>query len=493
VGTAGNITPDTLTDTLTFAEGNRWINLAADATNDKITISHYVKNFTETTSALDFNTTSNGKTFTVQTIGWDRAGHLISSDKKTFTLPDNFKTLAIGNTGKTTVSFDTATDGNLVADTLVDTATFDIGNRWLSYVANTNGDKVTIYHAAPDANSTSTNTTQTGNETPAFGATFKIPEVKYDEAGHIFKVGTHTVKIPLPSLVQDNTGNVMTGLALSDTEGKFTITKEDLGTLTLGTYSKGNDNSDVAATDTLAQALSKLQTQINDEENARAKAIRDLIGGEELNAAFDTIKEISDWLAGNDNNVDGVIDAIATLTGADDVEGSVKKQIKDAIEALDVNDAAEEGKYISEISEKDGKITVKREDLPTYTLTPGEENGTVKLNENEVKVTGLGTASFKNEEDFASANILETATFDYVLPEEEVEPVAKEPDDIGDDVTNQEPEGETPEESVNKQTIAWLFNKVAELEAKIRELEYRHALDDVENGNIGESGENPPT
>ena len=404
VGAAGNITPDTLTDTLTFAEGNRWINLAADATNDKITISHYVKNFTETTSALDFNTESNGKTFTVQTIGWDRAGHLISSDKKTFTLPDNFKTLAIGNTGKAAVSFGAATDGNLVADTLVDTATFDIGNRWLSYVANVDGDKVTLYHTAPDANSTSTNTTQTGNETPNFGATFYIPEVKYDEAGHIFKVGTHTVKIPLPSLVQDDTGNVMTGLALSDTEGKFTITKEDLGTLTLGTYTKGTDNGDVAATDTLAQALSKLQTQINDEENARAQAIRDLIGGEELNAAFDTIKEISDWLAGNDTDADKVIDAIATLTGAEEIEGSVKKQIKDAID-------------------------------------------------------GLGTAASKNEEDFAAADILNTATFDYIIPNEHIMPVEGEDELIEEEVV------------INKQTIAWLFNKVGELEARIKVLE----------------------
>ena len=445
VGTAGNITPDTLTDTLTFAEGNRWINIAADATNDKITFSHYVKNFNETTSALDFNETSNGKTFTVQSIGWDRAGHLISSDKKTFTLPDNFKTLTIGNSGKSIVSFDTATDGNLVADTLVDTATFDIGNRWLTFVANTGSDKVTLYHAAPDANSTCTNTTQTGNETPAFGATFKIPEVKYDEAGHIFKIGTHTVQIPLPSLTQDDSGNVMTGLALSDTEGKFTITKEDLGTLTLGTYSKGNDNGDVAATDTLAQALSKLQTQINDEENARAKAIKDLLGGENINAAFDTIQEIAAWLEGNDSGADGIIDAVATLNGADTVEGSVKKQIKDAIEALDVSDSEQTGKYVSAVSEADGKISVSRKDLPTYTLSAGAENGSVKLNETEVKVTGIDTAAFKKVEDFAAADILETAKFEYSNPE-------------------------TTE--VEEQTIAWLFEKIAELENRIKTIEF---------------------
>lgn len=473
VGTVGEIVPDTLTDTLTFAEGNRWINLAADANNDKLTISHYVKNFTETTSALDFNNAANGKTFTVQTIGWDRAGHLISSDKKTFTLPDNFKTLAIGNTGKAIVSFDTATDGNLVADTLVDTATFDIGNRWLAYVANANGDKVTLYHTAPDANSASTNTTQTGNETPNFGATFLIPEVKYDEAGHIFKVGTHTVKIPLPSLENDTTGNVMTNLELEPATGKFTITKENLSSLALTGYTKGSDNGDVAATDTLAEALSKLQTQINDEENARAKAIRDLLGGEEINAAFDTIKEISDWLSGNDSGADGIIDAIATLTGADDVDGSVKKQIKDAIEALDATDEAVTGKYISEVSQTDGKITVKREELPTYTLTSGEENGTVKLNEEEVKVTGLGTAAFKNEEDFALADILETATFEYIVPTEHIMPAddeiteGEEIDGNGADDLLQNEE----EIVVSKQTIAWLFNKVAELEARIKVLE----------------------
>jgi hypothetical protein len=426
-GAVGEITPDTLTDTLTFAEGNRWINIAADKDNDKLTFSHYVKQFNETTSALDFNNTTNGKTFTVQTIGWDRAGHLISSDKKTFTLPDNFKTLAITNTGSDVVSAVVANSGNLTADTLVDTATFDAGNRWLAYVANEEADRVAIYHVAPDANSQSTLTTQTGDETPNFGATFLIPEVKYDETGHIFKVGTHTVKIPLPSLTDDETGNVMTALALDPAIGKFTITKENLSSLKLDGYTKGSDNSDVAAEDTLAEALSKLQTQINDEENARAKAIRDLLGGEEINAAFDTIKEISDWLAGNDSGADGIIDAIATLTGEEDVDGSVKQQIKAVVDTL-------------------------------------------------------GTAASKNEEDFATSDVLETTTFDYIVPTAHIMPAegeeieGEEPDPNGADDLLQNEE----EVVVTKQTIAWLFNKVAELEARIQVLEAEKVSSDEE-------------
>lgn len=328
-GAVVDITPDDMHDILTFAEGNKWINISGNNTSKTYTISHYVKNFTQTTSTLDFNTISNGKTFTVQTIGWDRAGHIISSDKKTFTLPDNFKNLAVTNTGSAVVNLGSATPGTIVADNLVDTATFDAGNRWITLAADTTNDKITFYHAAPDASSASTNTTVTGDETPNFGATFSIPEVKYDETGHIFKVGTHTVKIPKPSLTNDNTGNVMTGLSLTDTTGAFTITKENLSSLLLTGYTKGTSANAIAATDTLGGALSKLQTQIDTEVSTRST----------LRTEFDV------------------------LNGANTVEGSVKKQIKDAVEALDVTDTAVAKQFVSAVSETDGKITVARRAL----------------------------------------------------------------------------------------------------------------------------------
>lgn len=75
-------------------------------------------------------------------------------------------------------------------------------------------------------------------------------------------------------------------------------------------------------------------------------------------------------------------------------QGSIAGQINAAIGALDVTDKAEAGKYVSSVSEADGKISVTREDLPTYTLVEGTNNGTVKFNGAEVKVYGLGSAAY---------------------------------------------------------------------------------------------------
>jgi hypothetical protein len=75
-------------------------------------------------------------------------------------------------------------------------------------------------------------------------------------------------------------------------------------------------------------------------------------------------------------------------------QGSIAGQINAAIGALDVTDKAEAGKYVSAVSEVDGKIVVSREDLPVDTLTTGSANGTVAFNGTDVAVKGLGSAAF---------------------------------------------------------------------------------------------------
>lgn len=52
--------------------------------------------------------------------------------------------------------------------------------------------------------------------------------------------------------------------------------------------------------------------------------------------------------------------AIATLNGNDTTAGSVAKKIKDAIAALDVTDTAVANKFVTAVSETDGKISVSR-------------------------------------------------------------------------------------------------------------------------------------
>ena len=61
---------------------------------------------------------------------------------------------------------------------------------------------------------------------------------------------------------------------------------------------------------------------------------------------------------------------------------------------MDVTDAAVTGKYVSAVSETDGKISVERADLPTYTLATGAANGTVAFNGSDVAVKGLASAAY---------------------------------------------------------------------------------------------------
>lgn len=64
-----------------------------------------------------------------------------------------------------------------------------------------------------------------------------------------------------------------------------------------------------------------------------------------------------------DVNLKGLQDQINSLTGG---AGSIATQINNAINDLNVTDAAEDGKYVSSVSETAGKITVTRAALPDY-------------------------------------------------------------------------------------------------------------------------------
>ena len=77
---------------------------------------------------------------------------------------------------------------------------------------------------------------------------------------------------------------------------------------------------------------------------------------------------IAGEIAALDAQVKTNADAIDTLNGADTVTGSVAKSIKDAVEALDVTAVGGTGKYITTVSQTDGKVEAVAEDL-TATAT----------------------------------------------------------------------------------------------------------------------------
>ena len=75
------------------------------------------------------------------------------------------------------------------------------------------------------------------------------------------------------------------------------------------------------------------------------------------------------------------------------------KTADDAIKALDVTDTAVAGKYVSAVSETDGKITVTRADLPTLSVKTGSEQfAAVNNHEVEIKTTALNTVGLTKTE-----------------------------------------------------------------------------------------------
>ena len=269
-------------DTLTFEASNRWIKFDNN-TNDTIKIGHKLSVFESGKANTSYGQAKDlaiadldvNNQFTIPILRFDEAGHINFAEQHTINLPENFTTINIANSGLNVVNVPNNVEGDLTADTLTDTVKLDSGNRWIKLVADSNNNKVSFVHAAAGT-APAKNTTQTGDETPAFGSTFSIPEVKYDETGHIASVSTHTVKIPLPSLnaaLSEDNASVITGLSFTDTTGTLSQANKKVGTLLLTDYTANTDSTDISASDSINGAFGKLQYQINQEELNRANAI----------------------------------------------------------------------------------------------------------------------------------------------------------------------------------------------------------------------------
>ena len=415
----GTISADKLTDTLNLAAGNRWIQMSHDADTDTITFKHYVSKFTQSTDSTDLD---NSNTFTVQELAWDNAGHLTGSTKRTYTLQDGYKNVAVANSGASTTTTVAAAAGTLTAATQVDQFTMDTGNRWIVLTADATNKKVTISHAAPGTASTSKG--DTSAQTPNFGDTFKVLSAGIDQTGHVKSLAEHTVKIPLPSLTDTDTGNVVTGLSLTAATGAFTLSKKNVGTLALTGYTAPSENTTqtLAATDTINGAFSKVQSY--------------------LTSLTNTINE------------------------------------------LDVTDNSANGEFVNSVSQTNGKISVTRTAFtPSIEITDGTSNALPKINvtingvsgtakditqatTGKYGVTKLSSSTSSSSEvvaatpkavkaayDLAAAAIAQTATFEYDLTK----------------VATYTTELSALTEA--KLTVEQLTKKVATLEARIAELE----------------------
>lgn len=416
------IIADNTQDALTVASTNKWIRMSASDSNDTLSIGHEVHDFEAGNANAKYGLEADvsvanldaDNTFEVPVLKFDEAGHITFAETHTVTVPENFDKVAVTVTGKDSVAVNGASAAATIqADTLTDTLTFDVGNRWIQLAGNNGADKITVYHAGPGAQ---TNTTKVGAETPDYGVAFNIPEVKYDEAGHISGVTTHTVTFPTPSLndLTASDSSVITGLSMTDGKLAITQTNANVGTRVLTEYALGTNNADVAATDSINAAFGKLQVQMHEEETNRANAITNL-----NNALTQTINDLDTKLSNNlsseaqerakqdgilqdnidaeelartnaDNTLQGNINTEAEERAKQDgiLQTNIDAEIlnrENAIKALSYTNAAVSGFYVSEVSQTNGKISVTRAELPDYSANWNRIEELEKLTEAQDK------------------------------------------------------------------------------------------------------------
>ena len=282
--TANIIKADSLSDNLTFNTGNKWIRLAGtdeNATEDIITISHEIHNIRSSTNAEDMDTETNKKDkFTTQVVQWDNAGHIVSHDTKTWTLPNSIHDLEV--TGTSSESDNPAgTNGTIIAGTTFDVVKLNASNKWVRLTADPTNNSITFGHLVQGTagiynndeytfNKTENDTVQTG----VFGGSVTLHGYQTDNAGHIIANQTYSLKLPEGSYSEsggDVGSNVLTSLSFTPASGAFVGTKVNIGTLKITGYSTVDMTAQaISANNTLNQALAYLQLEIN-AETARAE------------------------------------------------------------------------------------------------------------------------------------------------------------------------------------------------------------------------------
>lgn len=148
---------------------------------------------------------------------------------------------------------------------------------------------------------------------------------------------------------------------------------------------------------------------IND-VSTRVKNIEDLIGDASTGDTDDVInkvREVLDWFK---NLPEDSSTAVELFKDVND--------LKTKVAAATVTDTAVDGKYVSAVSQKDGKITVERADLPTLSVKEGSANYVAVDNHQvEIMTSTLGdmvgmTVKYKD----ADGGVVDTKDKTHTIP-----------------------------------------------------------------------------
>lgn len=249
--------------------------------------------------------------------------------------------------------------------------------------------KRTIVEDLPDAEGADENTiymvgTGAGSEDSAYEEYMVIN-------GAFEKIGSS--KVDLTNYAEKTYVDAAKQEAISTAAGDAT-TKADAAEQNAKTYADGLiaglDVEDSAQSGKYVSAVAEVDGKIQ-VTRADLPAAATLVEGTENG----TVK-----FNGTDVPVHGLGSAAYTEADAYDAAGTAAATVA----ALDKADAAEEGKYVSAVSQENGIITVTRATLPTAPeITTGSANGTIAVGGADVAVKGLGSAAYTETTAYANA------------------------------------------------------------------------------------------
>ena len=228
--------------------------------------------------------------------------------------------------------------------------------------------------------------------------------------------------------------------SVNETDGKISVSRADVSKAPLNDYAKGSDATAVAATDTVNQAISKLENQIDNAKAAATTKVEKDANANHLTLTSSTAADGSvTYTIGEDNiasktDLDALSGAVESFTAAtdakfaelsaytEDVDDKVKAlsagtiqlsadtiayvntvsgNIESVINAMDKAASAEDGKVVTTVSEVDGvvseaKANVKDLQLGGYvkdTAATGDIAGTDTINAALSKLENKATAN----------------------------------------------------------------------------------------------------
>lgn len=332
-------------DTFHIITGNRWIRMSATDGPDnenQIVIQHEKHETTTTTATVTINLTSaNPQSFETKEYNFDDAGHYIGTITTTISIPNNYGIFTDGKKNTTTAS------GS--QDTLIISGD--------AHILPTIGkDTLTISHQVAQ---TATQCSTASGNVVNFGDSFTIPNVYYDNNGHIKETNTFTITIPKiatpdKTATVNTTADVIKTISINATTGAISATRANVSDLVLtgftATVTTSLTADAISAEDKISDAFNKIESRLNGTENK----LDTLQGDGEGSVA----KAIADTSATLNNSITDVDNKVNTINGDETTEGSIKKAVADASMSLTeaINAVDDKVAVINGTKEQEGSI-----------------------------------------------------------------------------------------------------------------------------------------